>query len=183
MELFINTINSSKISEIKEIFNNSDFSLKFLDYNITEILSHDLTDVIKKKAADAYAFWRVPIVVEHGALYIKYFNEFPGPLSKPMWDLMKDKICHLIPKGENRDAVVRSAVCYCDGKTRKVFIGETKGEISLIGRGTNGFQFDPIFIPEYIESTYAELKQFEKLKYSQATKAYNQLMSYLRGLQ
>ena len=180
MDIYINTINKNKIEEIKFIFKTKKkFRLHFLNRNIREILSNDIESVIKQKAIDAYLYWKTPVIVEHGALEIKYFNNFPGALAKPMWDLMKDKICKLIPINESRNATVTSAVCYCDGKQIKSFFGKTTGIISEKGLGSNGFQFDPIFIPEGSEHTYAEMDLNEKMKYSQATKSYSGLIDYL----
>lgn len=180
MELFFNTINKTKQSEIVELFSPFDCDMKFLDYNITEILSHDIEKVILAKSLAAFKRHQVPVIVEHGALVIDFFNGFPGALSKPMWDLMEGKICDLIPKEETRNAKVISAVCYCDGKKRFPFFAETKGAISFEAKGCHGFQFDPIFIPEGSTVTYAEMSQTDKLKYSQATKAYEQLQEYLK---
>jgi XTP/dITP diphosphohydrolase len=178
--LYFNTVNETKIREIGEIFSSHLFELNFLRTPIIEILSDDVVQVIKAKAAEAYNRCRVPVIVEHGSLCIDYFNNFPGALSKPMWDLMGDRICKLIPDGESRNAKAISGVCYCDGKKRHVSIGETIGEIAREGRGTNGFQWDPIFIPRGETKTYAEMDQSEKLKFSQATKAYNNLIRELR---
>ncbi|MCK4555843.1 MAG: non-canonical purine NTP pyrophosphatase, partial [Candidatus Aenigmarchaeota archaeon] len=38
----------------------------------------------------------------------------------------------------------------------KVFVGEEKGTISSDIRGTDGFGYDPIFIPEGYDKTHAE---------------------------
>lgn len=178
-ELFFNTINKSKQSEIMELFASFECVVKFLDYSITEILSHDIREVILAKSLIAFEKHQVPVIVEHGALVVDFFNGFPGALSKPMWDLMEGKICDLIPEGETRKAKVISAVCFCDGKKRYPFFAETGGEIALQAKGSYGFQFDPIFIPEGATVTYAEMLQTEKLKYSQATKAYEQLQKHL----
>lgn len=180
MELFFNTINPTKQREISELFAPYVCEVKFLNHNVMEILSHDIKEVILEKSLSAFRKHQVPVIVEHGALIVEYFNEFPGALSKPMWDLMAGKICNLIPKGESRKAKVISAVCYCDGKKRHPFIAETEGEISISAKGSYGFQFDPIFIPAGSNETYAEMTQSEKLKYSQATKAYEQLQQFLK---
>ncbi|MBI4930397.1 MAG: Dam family site-specific DNA-(adenine-N6)-methyltransferase [Bacteroidetes bacterium] len=88
----------------------------------------------------------------------------------------------LIPIGESRKAKVISAVCYCDGKNIKIFIGETIGKISDKGRGSKGFQFDPIFIPTGSSITYAEMDLKEKMSFSQATKSYGALIAFLKTL-
>jgi len=180
MDLYFNTVNGDKIREIQFVFSkHRNISTKFLNREIVEVLSYNINMVVKQKAIDAYNYWRLPVIVEHGALEIEYLNHFPGALSKPMWDLMNDKICSLIPNGETRMAKVISAVCYCDGKKIEIFIGETIGTISHKGLGSNGFQFDPIFIPEGCSKTYAEMDLDEKMPYSQATKSYEKLISYL----
>jgi XTP/dITP diphosphohydrolase len=180
MDIYINTVNESKIKEARFLFSSlKDFKLNFLNKEIKEVLTNDIQEVIKRKAISAYCYWKLPIIVEHGALEVEFFNNFPGALSKPMWDLMGDKICKLIPNGESRKAKVISAICYCDGKNIKTFLGETHGEISVSGKGKNGFQFDPIFIPKGSLKTYAQMDIIEKMKYSQATISYRKLSDYL----
>jgi len=182
-KIYFNTVNPIKEREIKEIFSDCDVDLRFLKNDVTEILSNDIEKVIMAKAAEAYMKCRVSIIVEHGGLLIDHLNNFPGALSKPMWDLLGPKICNLIPAGVPRTARAVSGVCYCDGMVRKVFIEETNGEIAIKGRGTNGFQWDPIFIPQNgKDETYAEMTQTEKLKYSQARKAYDKLKEHLQLL-
>ncbi|NEU08618.1 non-canonical purine NTP pyrophosphatase [Flavihumibacter sp. R14] len=178
-KLYFNTINSVKVREITEIFKDYSDEVGFLDNNVTEILSANLDDVIKAKAAQAYRLAKVPVIVEHGGLEIEFLNNYPSALSKPMWDMLGDKICELIPPLESRKAVAKSAVCYCDGRKYVICFGETPGQISKKGLGDNGFQWDPIFIPEGSTKTYAEMEQTEKLQFSQAMKAYTALRKKL----
>lgn len=180
--LIFNTVNESKKKEIKIIFNEKDFNIGFFSFPILEILSEDLEQVILNKALAAYKKCMVPVVVEHGALKIESLKGLPGALSKPIWDILGKDICNLIYPRENRNAIACSAVCYCDGKTRKHFISCTKGSISETSRGTNGFQWDPIFIPDGAKKTYAEMELEEKLSFSQATKAYSSLKNYLKSI-
>ncbi|MEO8174067.1 MAG: non-canonical purine NTP pyrophosphatase, partial [Sediminibacterium sp.] len=175
---YFNTINSAKIKEIEEIFSGFCPTIKFLKKDVLEVLSNDIKTVIKAKAKNAYEQCRVPIIVEHGGLLIDHLNGFPGALSKPMWDLMGKEICQLIPVGANRSAVAISGVCYCDGIQSQIFIGETKGSIANKAIGDFGFQWDPIFIPDGDTRTYAEMPQSEKLKYSQAAKAYRAMQAF-----
>ena len=177
--MYFNTVNEVKRLEIQELFRNSTANIRFLNYQVTEILSDNLEMLIRAKAADAYRLAKVAVIVEHGALSIDHLNGYPGPLSKPMWDMLGDKICALIPPGESRAATAQSAVCFCDGKSRQVFLEKTRGQISANGRGTNGFQWDSIFIPDGSDRTYAEMSISEKLSFSQAAKAYNLLRTAL----
>lgn len=76
---------------------------------------------------------------------------------------------------ENRQARFVSAVClYLPGGKHITFLGECKGHIILQRRGTNGFGYDPLFVPERVgvsktehrpnteNRTYAELSAHEK---------------------
>jgi len=177
---YFNTVNEYKILEIKEIFADTKVAPKFLTRPVVEVLSNDLKTVIMSKALEAYKQCRVPVIIEHGGLLIKHLKDFPGALSKPMWDIMGKDICELIPESISREAIAISGVCYCDGTKRVAFIGETNGSIAKKSLGTNGFQWDPIFIPEGQTKTYGEMSQSEKLTFSQAAKAYNQLKTYLQ---
>lgn len=179
-EFYFNTVNEIKIVEIREIFSSYHGNLKFLKNNVIEVLSENIEIVIKAKAADAYKKCRVPVIVEHGGLIIDYLNGFPGALSKPMWDLMGEKITKLIPEGESRIATAVSGVCFCDGMRSHVFIGETTGTLSEKSLGKNGFQWDPIFIPDGDKRTFAEMSLTEKLEFSQAAKAYIKLIDFLK---
>ena len=74
------------------------------------------------------------------------------------------KYVNLFLKLNQEMAIAISGVCFCDGINMHVFKGETKGSIALEGNGANGFQWDPIFIPEGETNTYAEMIQTEKTK-------------------
>lgn len=177
--IYFNTVNKIKIREIEEIFGDCKCEVRFLGYEVIEILSYDIEEIIKAKAASAYQFAQLPVVVEHGGLYIEHLKEYPGPLSKPMWDRLQDNICDLIPSGQSRKSKAFSAVCFCDGRKLIHKVEYTEGEIAERGRGNNGFQWDHIFIPNGETRTYAEMTQTEKLKYSQAAKAYRALRTVL----
>jgi len=179
-EIFFNTVNKFKVVEIDILFKDCKINKHYFNNPVQEILSENLQKVIVEKAAEAYRQCKVPITVEHGALQIEYLKNLPGALSKPFWDLIGDQLCDLIPEGESRKAKACSAVCYCDGIKRYYFIACTEGFISDSGRGTNGFQWDPIFIPNGSTKTYAEMELDEKLKFSQAAKAYKMLRKHLK---
>ena len=71
------------------------------------------------------------------------------------------------------------AAVYYFGTEFKVAIGEITGQIIKKPRGTYGFGYDPLFLPEGYDKTSAELTPEIKNKISHRFKAFNQLKEYL----
>jgi XTP/dITP diphosphohydrolase len=73
------------------------------------------------------------------------------------------------------------ALAYPDG-TIKTFIGYSPGRISHEARGGKGFGYDPVFIPEGYERTFAEMPAEEKDALSHRGKAIEKLAEFLHSL-
>lgn len=59
--------------------------------------------------------------------------------------------------------------------------GVCEGRIALRPHGTNGFGYDPIFIPNGFELTFGELNDNIKLSISHRTAAFNKIIPKIRG--
>jgi non-canonical purine NTP pyrophosphatase (RdgB/HAM1 family) len=129
--------------------------------DIDEIQSLDLNEVVTKKAKSAYKILKSPVLVEDVSLIFNALGHLPGPLIK--WfleELDNSGLCRLINHyNKDRSAVARVAFCYYDGKESKVFDAEIKGKIAAHPRGEKGFGWDPIFIPDGYEQTWAEMDE------------------------
>ena len=80
---------------------------------------------------------------------------------------------------ENRKAQFRTVFALIiDGKDH-LFEGIVKGVITKNRRGTSGFGYDPIFIPEGYTQTYAEMGNELKNKISHRALATNKLCNFL----
>ncbi len=178
-KLYFITSNDYKKEEVVKIFTGTSIELQVVALQIQELMHIDLEVIVKDKLLKAYKAFGLPCAVEHGAIHIDALNRLPGGISKVVWDSVGDKICNFIQAGESRSAIAKSLVGYCDGKKMYFFPGETKGEIAQEAKGDRKFQWDPIFIPNGSSSTYAELGFPEKETFSQATKAWKQLISFL----
>ncbi len=130
--------------------------------DIPEIQSLDVSEVATAKAIAAReALGRpdYPVLVEDSGLVIESWNGLPGALTK--WFITSvgaDGLLAMLPLGEDRSAVAVCAVAVADedGGVR-VFTGEVRGRIAEQTRGESGFGWDPIFIPDSANRTYAEM--------------------------
>ena len=101
----------------------------------------------------------LPVLVEDSGLIIEAWNGLPGALTK--WFLRSvgnEGLLRMLSAEENRSAraVCAVVVADVDGSVR-AFVGEVRGSIASEPRGSGGFGWDPIFVPEGYAKTYAEL--------------------------
>ncbi|MBZ4418597.1 non-canonical purine NTP pyrophosphatase [Myxococcus sp. RHSTA-1-4] len=176
------TSNDYKAAEARHVFEPAGkVGVLKVRNGITEILDVDLDRVIRAKAAAAYAAVRYPVVVEHGAFCIDFLQGLPGALVRPFWEKLGARLCGLVPPGQPRTVRALSAVCYCDGKRREVIIREVRGELATDVRGSGGYHWDPVFIPESDKArrTFAEMPPEEKLRLSPAGLAYAAMRDWM----
>jgi XTP/dITP diphosphohydrolase len=73
-----------------------------------------------------------------------------------------EKLLSLMAKESNRKAYFKTVICLIQNGKEKYFEGVIEGSISREPKGTNGFGYDPVFIPEGFSKTFAELSVEEK---------------------
>jgi XTP/dITP diphosphohydrolase len=82
----------------------------------------------------------------------------------------------------DRRAQFRTVLCYRDN-LRTIFAeGTCSGTIAEQPRGTYGFGYDPLFIPDGYDRTFAEMEPDEKNRISHRRRALEHLVSQLRML-
>ena len=82
---------------------------------------------------------------------------------------------------ENRKAQFRTAICLIMNGEEHLFEGIVKGSIIEEKRGGAGFGYDPIFVPEGYEQTFAELGNDIKNTISHRARAVQKLCEFLKG--
>lgn len=143
------------------------------------------------KARDAVAATGLPTVADDSGIAIDALNGMPGVLSARWAGSAKDDAANLslvleqladVPDERLTAAFVcASALVRPDG-TEVVVRGVWPGTIARKPRGTNGFGYDPIFVPEGGSRTSAELSSAEKDAISHRGRALAQLLPHLRAL-
>ena len=82
---------------------------------------------------------------------------------------------------QNRKAQFRTVICLITNGKKHLFEGVVKGEIIKEKRGDSGFGYDPIFMPQGYEQTFAELGNETKNKISHRALAVEKLCRFLKA--
>lgn len=180
MKIHFVTGNPNKLREARKILEG--IELEQIDLDIREIQAKEVEDVVKEKAKAAANLTRKTIMVEDTGFYLDAFNGFPGAMIVwAMKDIGNKGILKLMKGIENRRVTVKAAIGYClPGSEPKVFVGIVRGKVAEKEMGTEGFGFDPIFIPEGHSQTYAEMGLEDKNKISHRKKALEKFREYIR---
>ena len=94
--------------------------------------------------------------------------------------LGNEGILKLMENITDRKAVFRSVFAYNHtGEKPVLFIGESTGVISFEEKGKNGFGYDPVFIPDGENRTFAEMNTSEKNSFSHRGKSLEKLIKFL----
>lgn len=82
---------------------------------------------------------------------------------------------------DNRAARFRTVIALIQGNEEHLFEGIVEGEIATEERGTEGFGYDSVFVPEQLGQTFAELGVEVKNGISHRARAVSRLAAYLRS--
>ena len=182
------TGNPNKVKEIREVLAGQ-FEIKGLtDIGCTTDLpetSDTLEGNALQKARYVYEHYQLNCFAEDTGLEIEALNGDPGvytaryagPERDPNNNM--DLVLKNLNGHNNRKARFRTVVALIlDGK-EYTFEGIVNGSIALQKQGSGGFGYDPIFIPELYDRTFAEIPLTEKNKISHRGRAIRKLINFL----
>jgi XTP/dITP diphosphohydrolase len=143
------------------------------------------------KARDAAAATGLPSVADDSGIEVDALNGMPGVLSARWSGRHGDDQANLelvlaqtsdTPDERRGAAFVCTAALVVPGGAETVVRGEWRGSLTRKPRGSNGFGYDPIFVPEGDTRTSAELEPAEKDAASHRGRALRALLPHLRAL-
>lgn len=174
------TGNANKLKEIIKILG-SDFPRKIInkDLDLLEIQGTP-DEVAAAKCKEAAKAIGGPVLVEDTSLCMKALNDLPGVYIKWFLKALTAENLHKLIDGfEDKSAYALCTFAYCekDGEEVKIFRGKTLGRI-IAARGPRSFGWDPCFLPDGFDKTYAELDPEVKNSISHRRKALEELKSY-----
>jgi XTP/dITP diphosphohydrolase len=140
------------------------------------------------KARTVHAITKLPTVADDTGLEVAALNGAPGVYSArysgegATYASNVSKLLHAMQGKDDRSAKFSTVISYIDEKIdAHLFRGEIEGTIATEPHGTNGFGYDPIFVPqEGKNQTYAEMTDEEKNAISHRGRALRKFVQYLR---
>jgi XTP/dITP diphosphohydrolase len=172
------TGNPGKVNLLKQYL---DFPVVHTSIDLVEVQSLDLTTIVEYKVKEAYRQVGGPVLVEDTSLRFCALGRLPGPLIK--WfltELQTDGLCRLLDNYTDRSAVAEVLFGLYDGRSFQTFSGRVEGAIALAPRGSRGFGWDAIFVPDGFDKTWAEMTDEEAHASSMRMIALRKLEAYLK---
>lgn len=121
---------------------------------------------------------------DDSGLLVEALNGAPGVYSARYAGEQKndagniDKLLRELADTENRKAHFKTVIALIMHKKEYLFEGIIKGHISHRQKGSNGFGYDPVFIPDGHEHTFAEMSLNEKSSISHRAIALKKMMEF-----
>ena len=191
MDLIFATNNEHKLREIKLIIGDKINLLSLKDINCYEDIPETgatLEANASQKAFYIFKKYGKNCFADDTGLEIAALNGEPGVYSARYAGENKDaeknmqKVLEKLQGKEDRKARFRTVISLVIDGREKLFEGIVEGEIIEAPRGTQGFGYDPIFVPEGYDKTFAELGDDVKNQISHRAKAVEKLAEYLKTL-
>ncbi len=143
------------------------------------------------KACAARDYFGLPAAADDSGLEVEELEGAPGVYSSRYAgpecsyednnEVLLDEMKEIEPRDRLAQFVCVAALALPGGK-EYVFTGTLPGNIAEEPRGKNGFGYDPVFIPDGEERTFAEMTADEKNKISHRYRAFKQLAAALKKL-
>ena len=188
MDLVFATNNKNKLKEIKHIIIDKINILSINDLNHSDDLEETgltLKDNASQKARFIYKKFNKNCFADDSGLEILSLNNEPGVFSARYAGLNcsaddnMNKVLKKLESIKNRNAIFKTVICLIlDGK-EYFFEGSIEGIITNEKIGYNGFGYDPIFLPNNFNLTFAQMSVKEKSKISHRAIAVSKFVKFI----
>jgi XTP/dITP diphosphohydrolase len=192
--LVIATRNQGKVAELRRLFTGSTITLLSLsDVGTTGDVEETGTTFAENAYLKAREYALITghmVIADDSGLEVEVLGNRPGVLSARYGgesSSFKEKIEMLLAEieaaaGDHRRArfVCSMAVAGAEGNILSTSTGICEGVIAAEPRGSGGFGYDPIFVPNGYDHTFGELSAEVKQEISHRAMAFKQIIPFLR---
>jgi XTP/dITP diphosphohydrolase len=194
LELLIGTNNRGKYREIRDLLPKYIKTHSTKDYKLRSPKENGLTfeenSIIKSKYFSKKT--KLMCLADDSGLEIDLLNKDPGIYSarwggkngdfkkaiRKVYRELSKKDKNWQKKKIKARFVCALSICYLDKKICST-IGKIEGYISINPKGSNGFGYDPIFIPKNQKKTFGEMELLEKYKIDHRSLAFKKIKKFL----
>ncbi len=182
------TNNQNKVQEVRavlgKLFNIITLKEAGIDIDIPE--PHDTLEAnATEKSKTIFKITNQNCFSEDTGLEVEALNGEPGVKSaryageERSFDDNIEKLLGKLQAFENKSARFRTVISLILDDKEYFFEGMCTGKIIGERKGNNGFGYDPVFIPDGSDKTFAEMDMDEKNKFSHRKKAMEKLINFL----
>lgn len=187
MKLVLATHNAHKVEELRRILGPSLDGIELVAYDGPEAVedgeTFEANALIKARAAAEYT--GLPAIADDSGIVVAALGGAPGIHSARYAGTRVDadnvtKLLADLRGHTDRSASFVCAAAFVDGAVEHVLRGEWPGSVLDEPVGPNGFGYDPIFKPDGLSVSSAELRADEKNAISHRSRAFAALMPVVR---
>ena len=184
------THNPNKAREIQEMCGPEFRILTLSDIGFHDEIVEDMEDLegnSRLKAETVAPHSEYPVFSDDTGLEVHALSGAPGVHSaryagEPRSDQRNtQKLLRELEGQTDRSTRFRTVVTLVDGEDVVQFEGIVNGKIIAELQGDGGFGYDPIFVPENSNMTFAEMSSEEKNAISHRKRAFTKLINYLKS--
>jgi XTP/dITP diphosphohydrolase len=187
--LCLATNNSHKVEELQQLLGN-DFDVKTMNevgcFDEIEEYGSTFEENSTIKASYIFNKFGFDTIADDSGLEVTALNNEPGVYSARYagehgnHKKNIEKLLLNLGNSADRSARFRTVITYISKGQTHTFEGVVEGKITYAPKGDQGFGYDPVFIPEGYDQTFAEISSDLKNKISHRGKAVEKLLAYLK---
>jgi non-canonical purine NTP pyrophosphatase (RdgB/HAM1 family) len=175
------TQNPNKVADAQKLL--SGFEIEHVDFEVPEIQSLDPRKIVEYKLRFAYEQTGQPCFVMDASLFLDCLNGFPGPFVKWFYSetVGAEKTCRIAELFNQPGCQWTTVLGYFDGQEAHFLEETVKGTVADRPRGTNGYDWDAIFVPLEETRTFAQMSFEEKQEYAVTKKLLGRFAEFIRS--
>lgn len=192
MKIVFATNNSNKLSEIQDILGPEFQIVSLKDIGCNEDIPETgktLEENALQKAQYVYDHYHIDCFADDTGLEVEALQGAPGVHSARYAEgtdhdseANMAKLLRELGENNNRKAQFRTVIALILHGEVHEFEGKIEGSIAKEKKGTEGFGYDPLFVPDGYEESFAQLGMDIKNTISHRARAVEQLARYLKKI-
>ena len=188
IQLVFATQNQNKAKEIQAILPDGYKVLTLSDINCHDDIPETASTLegnSELKADYIFKKYNINCFADDTGLEIEALNNEPGVYSARYAGNQKNSednmnlVLEKLGNNTNRQARFRTSICLILNGSKHFFEGVVDGKITTEKQGQKGFGYDPIFLPNGADETFAEMDLAQKNKMSHRARAIQEMIQFL----